>query len=569
MAIMIPSIPNDFHPESREGELFISLQKLPDDYYVFHSFRIINIIDNEWKENEIDFVVFNKNKGLLCIEAKAGKVTCQNGIWYYASGLEMRDPFQQVNSNKWKLFNQIYNFYRNNEMLKKCKVLSAVWFPSLDLNCLERMTLPQHADKALVLTAEDIENPLKTLERIFNIKTTIKESGEIIEVSSDLPKDQADSLLQNILCPSFNILPSKTLEIDYKKEKFNALIKEQSNLLNYLEDQRSAVINGAAGTGKTMIAVEKARRHSVKGEQVLFLCFNVKLKEYLESTYAYPNVEFYTIDGFASKICNTFTSDYDELETELYELFENDRFPYQHVVIDEGQDFGQERMHSDTIFELLEEIVLSKENGSFYVFYDKLQLIQGFSIPKFIEKADCRLTLYKNCRNTKKIAETSFKPLKKEPKLFDYALAGVLPELSFIAKENIKEKIDFTIKQTLANGIRDIQILSCAPSGESLLDSYIKDGFYIYKGRKVPFTTCRKFKGLEADKVILVDVNKNTIINDNKLFYVGSSRARFELSILANLTDKDCVEVLQAFNSTVKKNNPQLTLSKMLGCKLI
>ena len=85
----------------------------------------------------------------------------------------------------------------------------------------------------------------------------------------------------------------------------------------------------------------------------------------------------------------------------------------------------------------------------------------------------------------------------------------------------------------------------------------------------MPFTTCRKFKGLEADKVILVDVNKNTIIDDNKLFYVGSSRARFELSILANLTDKDCVEVLQAFNSTVKKNNPQLTLSKVLGCKLI
>ena len=81
---MIPSIPNDFSPESREGELFISLQKLPDDYYVFHSFRIINIVDNEWKENEIDFVLFNKQKELLCIEAKAGKVSCQNGIWYYA-----------------------------------------------------------------------------------------------------------------------------------------------------------------------------------------------------------------------------------------------------------------------------------------------------------------------------------------------------------------------------------------------------------------------------------------------------------------------------------------------------
>lgn len=38
MAIMIPHVPNEFTPESREGEMFESLQKLPDDYYVFHSF---------------------------------------------------------------------------------------------------------------------------------------------------------------------------------------------------------------------------------------------------------------------------------------------------------------------------------------------------------------------------------------------------------------------------------------------------------------------------------------------------------------------------------------------------
>ena len=48
-------------------------------------------------------------------------------------------------------------------------------------------------------------------------------------------KEEAKSLLHNILCPSFNILPSKTLELDYKREKFNSLISEQCNLLNYLE----------------------------------------------------------------------------------------------------------------------------------------------------------------------------------------------------------------------------------------------------------------------------------------------------------------------------------------------
>lgn len=103
MAIMIPHVPNEFTPESREGEMFESLQKLPDDYYVFHSFRIINIVDSEWKENEIDFVIFNRNKGIICLEAKAGQVRCEEGVWYYSSGKEMRDPFTQADSNKWKL----------------------------------------------------------------------------------------------------------------------------------------------------------------------------------------------------------------------------------------------------------------------------------------------------------------------------------------------------------------------------------------------------------------------------------------------------------------------------------
>ena len=72
MAIMIPHVPNDFTPESREGDMFLSLQKLPDDYYVVHSFRMVNIVDSEWKENEIDFVIFNRKKGIICLEAKAG-----------------------------------------------------------------------------------------------------------------------------------------------------------------------------------------------------------------------------------------------------------------------------------------------------------------------------------------------------------------------------------------------------------------------------------------------------------------------------------------------------------------
>lgn len=568
MAIMIPSIPQDFSPESREGEMFLSLQKLPDDYYVFHSFRIIRIEDNTWKENEIDFVIFNRYKGILCIEAKAGNIYCESGIWHYGSGKEMRDPFAQANSNRWKLSNYIEEVFHSKEIKKHCKIIYGVWFPGLDNNKLARLSLPANTSKELILTSEDLVNPLDSIERIYNIDVPANVGGYNVLVQTDLTREETNSILQNVLCPTFNILPSKTLDLDYKRDKFNALIKEQCNLLNYLEEQRSAVINGAAGTGKTMIAVEKARRHAVKGDKVLFLCFNSKLKDFLETTYKYDNVDYYTIDKFACKMCGTNEPDYYALEDKLIEYVEGG-FPYKHIVVDEGQDFGQARMRSEEIFSVLEELVLSTEDGTFYIFYDKLQLIQAFKVPKFIEDADCRMTLYKNCRNTKKIAETSFKPFKKEPKLFDYAIEGVFPEIAFIEKEQIKEKLDVVIKRSISNEICNIQILSCKAEEESCLQPFIENGAYGYKGKLIPFTTCRKFKGLEADKIILVDVDRNTITDDNKLFYVGSSRARFELSILSFLNDEDCADIVVNWGSSVKKNNPKLSLSKILGCRLL
>ena len=74
MAIMIPNRPHTFSPASLEGIMFEGLEKLPDDYYVFHSLRISTVVDNTFHESETDFVVFNKRLGILCLEAKAGQV---------------------------------------------------------------------------------------------------------------------------------------------------------------------------------------------------------------------------------------------------------------------------------------------------------------------------------------------------------------------------------------------------------------------------------------------------------------------------------------------------------------
>ncbi len=45
MAHMIPAKPKDFDERSHEGDVFNALKKLPDDYYVFHSYSTVGVSD--------------------------------------------------------------------------------------------------------------------------------------------------------------------------------------------------------------------------------------------------------------------------------------------------------------------------------------------------------------------------------------------------------------------------------------------------------------------------------------------------------------------------------------------
>ena len=111
MALMIPEKPNRFHPGSLEDVMFESLERLPDEYTVFHSFRITRIKDGTVYESETDFVIFHRKQGVLCLEAKAGAVTYHGGRWFYGNGEPMHNggPFNQAASNKWKLMELIGN----------------------------------------------------------------------------------------------------------------------------------------------------------------------------------------------------------------------------------------------------------------------------------------------------------------------------------------------------------------------------------------------------------------------------------------------------------------------------
>lgn len=539
MAIMIPEKPRNFDPASQEGLIFDALASLSEDYYVFHSFRITDTREGIFHESETDFVILNRTKGVICLEAKAGQVRYENGCWLYGSGIPMHNggPFNQASANKYKLMRYISDS-NMAFVLEKCKFFHAVWFPSVSNDRLRSMTLPSEGDKTLVLTKEALSDPEEFIDRVYALELPSR-------VQTNLSEFECKRLVREIFCPQFNVFPSASFEADLKKIVFHRLLDEQAGILDFLDEQLTAAVNGAAGTGKTMIAVEKARRHAAFGEKVLFLCFNTQLKDYLENNYAREFVSYYTIAGFACKICNTARPDYKELKSKLEDYYISGSFPYKHVIIDEGQDFGSEAIEETDIIQLIHDIIVdTDQGGTFYVFYDRLQLIQAREMPKFISDLDCRLTLYRNCRNTENLAVTSLRPItERKPRVFDGAVKGAPAKLHFCdSVQSEHERIDVIIDELAADGYRDIVILTCKTEATSVLSNSVKGGRY---RNKYLFTTCRKFKGLEADVVVLVDVDKTTFEQDNVLlFYVGTSRARIKLEITAVLSDDDCKDIL-------------------------
>lgn len=555
MAIMLPEKPKTFKAESLEDVMFESLSKLSDDYYVFHSLSISTVSNNVFYESETDFVVFNPSKGILSIEAKAGNVKFEDGEWRYGSGKPMSHdgPYLQAAGNKWKLKKYI-EASTLSSILNKCKLQSAVWFPSITKEKLNSIDFPTEGEKSITLIKDDLEDPTETIERIFELDIPN-------HVKTLLTEEEGRRLVNRVLCPSFNLFPTVKTKNELKEFIFNRLLKEQVNILNYLVDQKTALINGAAGTGKTMIAIEKAKRNAEDGEKVLFLCYNSLLKEFLSTNYPYNNVSYYTIDGLACKFLKSPIVDYDKFEELLVGHMVRKDFPYDHIIIDEGQDFGKENIEESSIIETLKAIIGDSDQGSFYIFYDKLQRVQNNKLPNYIVEADCKLTLYKNCRNTTKIAETSMSPLEKKKAIMaDFSIAGENPELHFV-DYNI-DIISYINDLKNRYETEDITVLTTLTEGKSK----IKVNHGKNTKLKFPFTTCRKFKGLESDTIIMVDVDKETFIEDSLLFYVGSSRAKSNLCIITSMDEDNAREILDIkFGIKFKRKNARKRLAAAMG----
>ena len=559
MAVMIPEIPNPFQTRSLEDVMFEALKSLPDSCMIFHSFRLTDVKAGILNESETDFIIFDRERGVLCLEAKAGAVSFRDGRWMYGNGTPMRSggPFRQAAANKWKLMELIGNS-RLGFLTERIKFLHGVWFPSLSSERIDEIVMPPEADRRIVLGSEALFDAWTCIEHLFSLNVP---AGIVTDISDG----EFRAVVREILCPKFNIFPPPKFDVDLKHAVFHRMLDEQSGILNFLTEQKSAVINGAAGTGKTMIAVEKAVRHAADGERVLFLCYNSELKKFLVLHYENPLIDFMTLDGYVCRLCGVSVSDYGRAEKKLKDFAAFDSFPYDHVIVDEGQDFGRDAVENAKLLHLLHDAVLADPNSksSCYGFYDRFQVVQSDRIPGFIRNAECRLTLHKNCRNTENVCRTAMSLLPECGKAEVLrGIAGKIPCIHFCGEKTYFNALDDVIGGLHRDGIDDIVILTLSTETDSIVSGSIRNGVY----GECRFMSCRKFKGLEADAVILVDFTELTVINDAMLFYVGASRARIRLEIMTTMDNESCRNTMERMKGEGAGRRPMRDLASMLKC---
>jgi len=516
---------DDGVPQSERIVLHALSKALSDEYYVYHSVSFIEKKQNI-KEGEADLIIFHKKQGLLILEVKGGGISIENGQWFSenrSGKYKIKNPFEQARKAKHAMLDKIKKKHSGF-----VSIGYSVCFPHSKLPA--GVSLPMDVLRELVIDSEvlfDFNKCSKVVNKLF--------SGW----NQEQNKITADFIQHHILAPSFRLIPDPKLNFMEMDEKFLQLTQGQYQLLDWLEGQRHALITGSAGTGKTLLLLEKARRLAEQGNSVLILSFNIKLSEYLKAvTKEQPLIHCDYFHGFCGYAATLVKKPFIEPEGEaavkvFYEKYapevlieaieEGKVIEYDAVLVDEGQDFYDDWW--------LPVSSLVKNEGWFYIFYDSKQNL-------FKRKLDYPITsapypLNENCRNTSNICEwlcdinsNAAMPKKGSP-------VGVKPEINLWTNyEGQLAQVRDCLNELLSQGylLSDIVILTPYRKENSMLYGLINEK----KFTSLMIESIMKFKGLEASVVLVCDLGMNNFSKRPDMLFTGASRAQKQLYVFCH-----------------------------------
>lgn len=516
-----------------EKDVYDFLSKLNDDFYVFHSVQWAKKSHKwktTWKEN--DFLILNKKLGMLVLEVKGGEIHYRDGVFHQINILTREDHVldqKKKNDPLSQAIDGVYH-YRNlfdsieYDFSNRFPVEVAVWFSGCYIgNEIASFPLAYREVARAVLDSNAFITGPKCIYDVYDFYNA--------KAKVSITDNEFDRVIK-LLAQDFDLVTAPSIKKGVLDNTFLKLTNEQIGLLDYISEQKSATIQGVAGTGKTIIAKEAARRFAEEGHKVLFLCFNTLLCADLKHRYINKNVYYHTIHSFVRQYSKMDIFSSTELRVKELLKIDWDDVDYDDVVIDEAQDFENDEI---VYFKELMEV----KGGRFLVFYDKNQIMLDKPIPKWINDSECRLVLTRNCRNTYEVAITAYNVIDVELSQKIKMVHGDDTTISFVTGEpivHLRNLIKY-YNEDCGYELGDICILSLKKESESILNGVTKFGRYnISRERNsssIFFTTARMFKGLENRVIIVIDVDETAFSSDEtkRVFYVACSRATQRLSI--------------------------------------
>lgn len=565
---------------SSEQKIFRLLRDDPttSDWTVLHSLNLRQT--GKLPYGEIDFVVLIPAGGIICLEVKGGRVSCVDGRWTSTDASDRvhslkRSPFKQAQDGMHELRRALEERLPSGNVVRNIPFGFAVVFTDVDDVPLEIGSEPWE-----MIGQADLRSPLGS--RLLKAATKQRQR---LRIHSSPVEPQMGTMKQirDLLRPDFEKVIARSTLIYESERRLIELTNEQYAIIDLLEGNLRCLFEGAAGTGKTLLALEFAKRCARRGQKVLLVCFNRLLadwfqRELSESSYLglITAGSFYRClrdeivsSPFGEEFLEAEKSvDSDELFDNVYPLYgqlalESCERKFDVLVMDEAQDLLQR-----PILEVLDLWLSGGTRGGRWAFFGDFhrQAIYGagtmIDIPNVIDRACpmyAKARLNQNCRNTKRIGEetallSGFEsaPYKMgqveglpvdyrdftEPATQSAALEKVLSRFASdpdIDPSDVVILSRYRLEQSAAAGLRETRDFQILPVGTLQNAGRHQRPTFM-------FATVQAFKGMESKIVVVCDVDRIVTDEDRSLLYVAMSRARSLLTVILHTRTKPAIK---------------------------
>ncbi len=550
MARFIPETAVEDINYDSERVVFEALQLLPAGYVVLHSFPWLrpnrNLTSEPLREGEADFIILHPERGLLVLEVKGGSPSLKGRTWT-RDGKEMRDPFDQARRSRYALLDAIEE--RTGRRINRGLFThgDVVVFPHVRY----QGELPLNTDPRVVVDATGLEGMVSRIDGAF---------AAWCRTPTHISPTQFVELL-DALMPKLRLMRCTGAELNAENQRIIQITLDQrATLLGLMENER-VLIEGTAGSGKTLLALEFALSLADRGQRVLFLCYNRDLAAWLQeqarqdvrSRRVGAQLEISTFHSYALALARRAKVEFEVPSYDAQAFWDNEvplileqaqevltscgqAQVFDAVVIDEAQDFAPDWWVT------IESLSRTGRAGRLYVFLDLNQSLRGNTqLPPVPLPARFRLTT--NCRNTKAIARSGAALANIDVRLLPGSPVGDDPALRRAASANAEAGLILVeIRQMLGQGIAPHRIVVIGPASRSNGSlahhdevagvPFIDDASEWRRNKGVLVTTARSFKGLEADIVIVYGLSNYSGFFTQTDLYVAWTRARHRLILV-------------------------------------